>query len=638
MADQAPNADEYEKLFLEKYFRGVAAKKIEALEAKLQAAQSKREELAIQEKIERVQRELDASLRLAQPEEAAPRENMARAEEKLDLSDAGSVSVHKDVAVPSYLWKYLFDYQQAGAKWMIDLHIRGKGGILADEMGLGKTLQAITMVVGLLRAGRARRVAVLCPVTVVEQWAAELRRIDPALPVHCGGLPGAGGVGVMSYERLRREARVGRLDVLILDEGHKIKNQEAQITKLVKRLDCQSRFILTGTPVQNNLAELWSLFDFIVPGLLGSYTIFRDEFETNIKQRSDEEAAYQYSLMLRSIIEPYILRRTKQQVSHKLPGKSDKVVFLTLTAEQNDLYIKILESPQFRRSLERAQSLLSAIDLLRKVCNHPLLVAKNGLRASHEADPGCSLPSDELAVVRSALVAASCKTQALLEFLERWHGEGRKVLVFTQTVQMQRILVEVLNMRRYQFLKMSGSTTPAQRQALVDRFNTDPDLFIFLLSTRVGGLGLNLTGASRIILYDTDWNPAVDKQAKERVYRYGQQQDVEIYRFLCRGTVEERIYQRQIYKDCLSRKILTDPSIRMDRDVSIDLLSYSTCPDRAPETCDYDDGSPPPQDSLVAVREEDKRAFAVMKDFGFKSALSGNELIEFITRREMNLK
>lgn len=653
----ATSADDYEKSFLERYFKSQAAKKIAALEQKISEPKNTAKAAEYKRQIGQIRKELENDLRLIHGTESVAKENMEKKQESMVVGDRDDLVVHAGIGIPRYLWDYMFAYQQEGVRWMIDLYVRAKGGILADEMGLGKTIQAVAFMAGLFIRNSAERVLILCPATMIYHWRTEINRISLDIKTS-SRIEAGGGAFIMSYENYKSTGRGEAFDMVVLDEGHKIKNKDAQITQAVKQIRCKSRFILTGTPIQNNLAELWSLFDFIAPGLLGTHVIFQKEFEEPIGNKQNHEESYHYSVMLRSIIEPHILRRTKAQVSHKLPGRTDKVVFVSLTGVQHNLYVRALESSKFRRALTERKGLFAAIDHLRKICNHPFLVDEkmrmqyNGGAKydEYEEDPSSSTESGlddaaieepEKATRQGSIIDASGKMIAMMALLRKWHEEGNKALVFSQTVQMQNILAAAMEAESFRYLRLSGAVPVERRAALVEEFNGSQGVFVLLLTTRVGGLGLNLTGANRIILYDPDWNPSTDNQAKERIYRYGQRTAVEIYRIICRNTLEERIYQKQIYKDCLSKKILNDPGVRMVKDAVFELFSYSASTHESPTVVDCrssraeEDAG---EDELVEVREEDKREFLMMKELSAKSVLTGPELIEYITRREMQLE
>ncbi|KAI9189933.1 DNA repair protein rhp26 [Blastocladiella emersonii ATCC 22665] len=334
---------------------------------------------------------------------------------------------------------------------------------------------------------------------------------------------------------------------VVLDEGHQIRNPDAEITIVCKQLRTPHRIILSGTPIQNNLAELWSLFDFVYPGRLGTLPVFQSEFAVPINiggyanaSNVQVQTAYKCACVLRDLIQPYMLRRMKADVAQDLPTKSEQVLFCKLSPSQRALYKQFLESKEAGQILEGKRNSLYGIDALRKVCNHPRL-----LSSSH---PLTVDESGKLVVVR--------------ELLRSWSALGHKVLLFSQTRQMLDIIEHVVREIGYEYRRMDGNTPVKARAALVDEFNNTPDLFLFLLTTKVGGLGVNLTGANRIIIYDPDWNPTTDLQAMNRAWRLGQTRHVTIYRLMTTGSLEEKIYHRQIFKTHLSAKVLSDPKQR----------------------------------------------------------------------------
>ncbi|TBU16231.1 superfamily II DNA/RNA helicase [Ordospora colligata] len=570
---------------------------------------------------------------------------------------------HEGFAVPSFLWESLFVYQQEGVKWMLNLYKAKKGGILADDMGLGKTFQLIVFLTALFRNEAAGKALIVCPATIVLQWVSEWKKFYPFMRIFTGGVDSEkNGVHVMSYEKFKMIAGSEECDVLVLDEGHRIKNKNAQVSLAAKRMKSVCRLILSGTPIQNNLRELWSMFDFVNPGLLGSHSAFNEEFEEVISKggyknasNSQVERAYKHSLMLRSLIEPYILRRTKAQVSHRLPSKQDKIVFCSLTSLQTDLYKKVLRSKHIMNVLTGKANLLSGITLLRKVCNHPrLLFTDDNTRhdGMHDQDPSKHKIEqfeldydyqDESLDVNAcngkyngyALVESACKMKILMDFLKKWKKSGNKVLIFSQTIRMLDIIEKCID--GYMYMRMDGSTSTQDRRSLVEQFNNDENVFIFLLTTRVGGLGLNLTGASRVVIYDPDWNPSTDTQAKERAWRYGQKKDVEIYRFVCKDTIEEKVYQKQIFKDMLGKKVLSDPRLSrfFNKSCIDDLFSFDGTDEVVEIKAHEEHGEEGEEEGVLkGVRDKDEELFLRMKVLNSKSVLSGSEMLEYIRLRE----
>lgn len=505
--------------------------------------------------------------------------------------------------IPGDISKYLFSYQRTGVQWLWELHQQAVGGIIGDEMGLGKTIQAIAYLASLHHSNMYTKPAiVVCPATLMKQWVNEFHRWWPPFRV---SILHSSGSGMMNLgkessreteltseimgtyhsrhltagqkaakkiiKRVEEEGHVlvttysglqSYADVLtdvewgcaILDEGHKIRNPDAGITFSCKELRTPHRIILSGTPMQNSLIDLWSLFDFVFPMRLGNLVNFKNQFEIPIRQGGYASAsnlqvqtAAKCAETLRDAISPYLLQRYKADVTADLPQKSEQVIFCKLTAWQRTIYKRFLGSDDMQSIIKGKRNSLFGIDILRKICNHPDLV-DHALR-SHEADYG----KGDL----------SGKMQVLKGLLEVWRDTGHKTLLFAQTRQMLDIIEKFLrSLGGFNFRRMDGNTAIKDRQHMVDEFNSDPDIHIFLLTTRVGGIGVNLTGADRVIIYDPDWNPSTDMQARERAWRLGQKRDVTIFRLMTKGTIEEKIYHRQIFKQFLTNKITRDPHQR----------------------------------------------------------------------------
>ena len=362
-----------------------------------------------------------------------------------------------------------------------------------------------------------------------------------------------GHVLVTSYGTLRTFSQLILSNswlIAVLDEGHRIRNPEAAITKTCKGLHADSKFILSGTPIQNNLIELWSLLDFACEGRLGTLPVFKAEFVAPIAAGGYVHAthfqiqlAYQCACTLKELIEPYLLRRIKSDVAQQLPPKEEQILFCQLTPEQRQLYEECLKSDDIQSILEGERNVLAGIDLLRKICNHTTLIRRDKADLI-SIDEHCSR-SAKLAVIRALLGV--------------WREEGHRALLFCQTRQMLDIVETFVNLLQIVYLRMDGTTPVRQRTVLVDQFNANDGIPLFLLTTKVGGLGVNLVGADRVIIYDPDWNPSTDLQARERVWRLGQHRPVSIYRLVMSGTIEEKIYHRQIFKQFLTNRILRDP-------------------------------------------------------------------------------
>lgn len=352
---------------------------------------------------------------------------------------------------------------------------------------------------------------------------------------------------------------------VILDEGHKIRNPDAQITLAVKRFTTPHRIIMSGTPIQNNLKELWSLFDFVFPGKLGTLPAFMTHFAVPIVQGGYANAsemqvmtAYKCACMLRDTISPYLLRRMKAdlQTSLKMPDKTEQVLFCRLTPEQVHVYRQYLESEQCTAILRGNYKVFVGLITLRKICNHPDLASGGPRVFKNEESP-------KEKEMEFGYYKRSGKLVVVDALLKLWKKQGHRVLLFSQSRQMLDVIEKfVLQEKRYTYLRLDGGTGIGSRQNLINRFNQEDSLFVFLLTTKVGGLGVNLIGADRIIIFDPDWNPSTDCQARERAWRIGQTKQVTIYRLLCSGTIEEKIYHRQIFKQFLTNRVLKDPKQR----------------------------------------------------------------------------
>lgn len=504
--------------------------------------------------------------------------------------------------VPQCIWEKLYRYQKVAVKWLWELHGRKLGGLLGDEMGLGKTVEVIAFFAGLdcsellSHNGRFRGLGptiVVCPATLMEQWVKHFHDWWPFFRVvvlhHSGGYNGdpeslieslqTGGILITSYNGVLKHKDLlvsSQWHYVVLDEGHTIRNPQAKVSRAVKRLSTPHRLLLSGSPMQNSLKELWSLFDFILPGKLGTLPAFLEHIAMPITRGGyvnatplQEATALQIATMLKDTITPYMLRRTKTDVKHHLtlPEKNEQVLFCSLTNEQKKLYKKylcsddvsfILHERNNRQDSGRYRArFLIALSALRKLCNHPDLFLYT---REQDSDEDINLSEEHLE--QFGYWKRSGKMTVVRSLLKIWQKQGHRVLLFTQGRQMLHILESLLQREGYTYLRLDGTTVMSQRQQTIHKFNNDTSYFVFLLTTRVGGLGVNLTGANRVIIYDPDWNPATDAQARERAWRIGQNKQVTIYRLITAGTIEEKIYHRQIFKLLLSNKVLDDPRQR----------------------------------------------------------------------------
>ncbi|MFA6562145.1 MAG: SNF2-related protein [Verrucomicrobiia bacterium] len=441
----------------------------------------------------------------------------------------------RELALPDRFRQLLRPYQATGVNWLHFLGENGLAGILADEMGLGKTIQTLVYL-SLRKSANAERKPslVICPTSLVTNWQAEAARFTPELrtlllhgPKRHGAFAAIGehDLVITSYALLRRDLEqyaAMEFDTVVLDEAQHIKNRFSQNAQAAKSLQAARRFVLTGTPMENSLYDLWSIFDFLMPGYLGPATEFRDRYETPITKGGDEAALRR----LRQRLRPFVLRRTKAEVARDLPAKIEQVTLCEMSDEQKAVYQAILE--QSRREVfefsskggeaQRRLAVLTALMRLRQVCCHlDLLPATSDKQWS---DP-------------------SAKLEMGLELIEEARDGGHRVLVFSQFVRLLKLIETALNERGIGYCYLDGSTV--DRAGVVQRFQESPDIPVFLISLKAGGTGLNLTGADTVIHFDPWWNPAVEDQATGRAHRIGQSNIVTSYKLIARGSVEEKI-------------------------------------------------------------------------------------------------
>lgn len=481
-------------------------------------------------------------------------------------SRATEIAAVEPPALPENLQATLRPYQTDGFHFLSHLSQQGFGGILADDMGLGKTVQTLAWILHLCihktttkPKSEPFRALVVCPKSVTHGWVAETSRFTPDLTTEVfstetGRLDAKRQhphLLVANYTQLRRHAerfRSVKWDVVVLDEGQFIKNPKSQVALAARALPTRHRVVLTGTPIENRLTDLWSLFAFAQPGLLGDQTSFR-------KQYSEASTAGLERLHRR--VKHFLLRRTKAQAAPDLPPRTEDDVIIDLEGEQRALYDAELKRARSELlGVKTAKELgkvrfhvLASLLRLRQICCHPALV-----------DPAhAEMPS--------------AKLEALLERVEELAEEGHQVLVFSQFVQMLNLIRDRLVEREIGHLILTGSTE--NRAELVEQFQTDSSKTVFLLSLKAAGFGLNLTAASYAILYDPWWNPAAEAQAIDRIHRIGQTKPVIAYRFITAGSVEEKIRALQHEKAALAASVVQEESLSkvMDLDSLRDILS-----------------------------------------------------------------
>lgn len=453
---------------------------------------------------------------------------------------------------PESLQPILRSYQRTGFRWLKTMERYGFGGILADDMGLGKTLQIISLLLDAREQGNTEPSLVVCPASLVLNWESELRRFAPSLTVltilgtaeqRAADIRrvGAYDVAVTSYDLLKRD--IGqyagkKFRYHVLDEAQYIKNSNTQNARAVKAIESRQRFALTGTPIENRLSEIWSIFDFLMPGFLYSYSRFREQFELPAVKDGDTEALAQ----LRRLCGPFILRRLKRDVLRELPPKTETVVAAPMEETQRKLYLA--EALQMRQELgERFAAdgpgrasiqVLAMLTRLRQICCDPSLCFDN-------------------------YTGGSAKLETCMELLREAVAGGHRVLLFSQFTSMLAILEKRLKKEGIAYFLLQGSTPKEKRADMVERFNhADGAANVFLISLKAGGTGLNLTGADVVIHYDPWWNLSVQNQATDRAHRIGQRQSVQVYKLIAQNSIEEKILELQNVKSELADAVVQE--------------------------------------------------------------------------------
>ena len=441
-----------------------------------------------------------------------------------------------DYALPKDLEKVLRPYQKTGFQWLKTLESYGFGGILADEMGLGKTLQVIAFLTTVPKETVGRQSLVVCPASLIYNWGEELQKFAPQLSVclilgsaaerkALRGSNGDADVWVTSYELLRQDiADYEALDFYccILDEAQHIKNAATLASKAVKRISCRQRFVLTGTPVENRLSELWNLFDFLMPGYLFTNTAFRDKLEKPIVKSKNPDASAQ----LRRLVQPFLLRRLKKDVLKELPPKEEYVRRISLSETEQKTYYSCVQAVKENIGEEQGKlQILAALTRLRQICCDPNLCFEN-------------------------YEGATSKLDACMELCEAIVENGHQILLFSQFTSMLDRIRDRLDALHITSFTLQGSTPKDKRAKLVKAFNAG-EASVFLISLKAGGTGLNLTAADVVIHYDPWWNLAAQDQATDRAHRIGQQAHVQVYKLIAKDTIEESILELQDKKAAL---------------------------------------------------------------------------------------
>lgn len=452
------------------------------------------------------------------------------------------------------------DYQVQGLNWMVSLYENNISGILADEMGLGKTLQTVAFL-GYLRyiKGISGPHIVIVPKSTLDNWNKEFTRWTPDVStmVLTGDketrakmiserlLTCDFDVCISSYEIvLKEKAHLKKFawQYIIVDEAHRIKNEESQLSQIIRVFNSRNRLLVTGTPLQNNLHELWALLNFILPDVFSDSKVFDEWFER--EQGGDQDAIVK---QLHKVLRPFLLRRVKSDVETSLLPKIETNLYVGMSDMQLQWYQKILEKDidAVNGAVGKREKtrLLNIVMQLRKCCNHPYLF--------EGAEPGPPYTTDE------HLVYNCGKMMILDKLLKKFQAEGHRVLIFSQMSRMLDVLEDYCLFRGYKYARIDGQTAHEDRISSIDEYNKpDSDKFVFLLTTRAGGLGINLTAADTVILYDSDWNPQADLQAMDRAHRIGQTRQVRVFRFVTEHAIEEKVLERAAQKLRLDQVVI----------------------------------------------------------------------------------
>ena len=488
-------------------------------------------------------------------------------EELINTLTTGNQTL-ETIPTPAGFKGTLRPYQERGVSWLTFLQRWGLGACLADDMGLGKTIEFIAFLLHLKEKQQLTHPTLLvCPTSVLGNWEREVKRFAPDLTVmvHHGDKRSQGrdflrqvrshDLIVTSYALLYRdEADLKQVDWqgIVLDEAQNIKNPEARQSQVVRQLEADFRIAMTGTPVENRLSELWSIMDFLNPGYLGPRNFFQRRFAVPIERYGDTDSLR----TLRSLVQPFILRRLKtdRSIIQDLPEKQEMTVYCGLTADQASLYQALVDQSLAQidsaDGIQRRGMILALLTRLKQLCNHPLLLKEDPEGTAEKPSAAKDLEVAQL--------ANSGKLRRLEEMLEELLAEGDRALIFTQFATWGKWLQSYLAQQfNRDVLFLYGGSSKKQREAMVDRFQNDPQgPRIFILSLKAGGVGLNLTRANHVFHFDRWWNPAVENQATDRAFRIGQTRNVQVHKFVCTGTLEERIHELIESKKALAEQIV----------------------------------------------------------------------------------
>lgn len=470
--------------------------------------------------------------------------------------------------IPPKLNAELRTYQKIGYKWLRTLEQYKMGGILADDMGLGKTIQLLAVILSYVQKnkGNVKPSIIICPSSLALNWYNEIQKFTPtlkALVISDDYLErkrkieeiGKYQVIITSYDSLKRDIDLYEnycFKYVVADEAQYIKNNNTKNSKAIKTINAETKFALTGTPIENSLSELWSIFDFIMPGYLYKYKKFKELYETPIIKEQNEDVMNK----LKKQIEPFVLRRTKGEVLTELPDKTVTILNNEMSEEQYNIYMSYMA--QARKEImsqidingfEKSQiKILSLLMRLRQICCHPKLFLRE-----YEGE--------------------SSKLNQCIEIIQDAVLGGHKILLFSSYTSMFEIIEEKLKNIGVKYLKLTGQTKVGERIELVDKFNTNENIKVFLISLKAGGTGLNLTGADMVIHYDPWWNLSAENQATDRTYRIGQKRNVQVYKLITKNSIEEKIYELQQKKAKLIDNMLSTDATFINKLSKDDILA-----------------------------------------------------------------
>ena len=456
--------------------------------------------------------------------------------------------------VPKKLDSVLRYYQKTGFKWLKTLDYYNFGGILADDMGLGKTIQLLAVILSYAENNETKdkkASIVISPSSLALNWESEAKKFTPELKTLV--ITGSSferkrqinsiddyDLVITSYDLLKRDIEYYneknyRFKYIIADEAQYLKNSNTQNAIAIKQIQGETRYALTGTPMENSLSELWSIFDFIMPGYLFSHKNFKNLYEAPIVKEKDEATMKK----LKMLIEPFVLRRTKKEVLQELPDKTVSVLTSTMQEEQKNIYLSyLMEAKQEVKEtidingLEKSHMrILAVLTRLRQICCHPSVFIEN-------------------------YEGGSSKLDQCIELIRDGINSGHKILLFSGYTSIFPIIEKELEEQKIKYFKLTGATKVNERIDLVNEFNSNEDIKVFLISLKAGGTGLNLTGADMVIHYDPWWNASAENQATDRAYRIGQKNNVQVYKLITKDSIEEKIYEMQQRKSALIDNML----------------------------------------------------------------------------------